>query len=137
MGALTYAYRINKCKTDVAAILNDISYIKFKLESLSKEATLELGEGVSLCTLYLEDVCSECPIYKKTGLRFCDSTPYTDLSFHLEKYEGKRIGVFINPLRKLYEAQIRFLESVLKDVEEDLRKNISGFSEKSNCSFLL
>ena len=62
-----------------------------------------------LCKVYqkLTDevaiVCAGCPVYKKTGMICCGSTPYSEYAVYRGKSEPKR--------KRLAQAEIEFLES--------------------------
>ena len=87
-----------------------------KWETLAEMTTLPLfmpGDSqCPLCNLFIKktstfnEECRQCPVYLKTGRRYCGSTPYADASDAFK--ENDQIG-----FQSAAEAEVEFLKSLL------------------------
>lgn len=74
--------------------------------------------GVSHCALCLEFIttyCRDCPVKKKTGLWYCEGTPYhevNDVREH-EVYDLGKHGLNSKPFKRAAKKELKFLQSLL------------------------
>jgi len=77
---------------------------------------LKGGDNCALCFRYVDDywynICSECPIYKRTGMTLCQNTPYISVvdAIHSQDKSG---------LIKAIDDEIEFLKSLKKEDDKN------------------
>lgn len=77
---------------------------------------LKRADNCALCFIYHDDcwygMCYECPIYKRTGIRLCQNTPYMDVivAIHSQDRSG---------LIKAINEEIEFLKSLKKEDDKN------------------
>lgn len=104
--------------TTLTALKSSIAHWK-RMQADRKCGERPTASDCALCAkfypedCYLGDECKGCPIYEKTGKRFCGGTPYYNA-----------VPVFLNGTdaewKLASQAMIDFLESLLPDGERDL-----------------
>ena len=68
--------------------------------------------------------CNGCPVFEKTGRRYCDRTPYVIANIDRKRWSYAIMDNLSNKERE--KARLKFQESALKEVEflKSLRKGI-------------
>jgi hypothetical protein len=61
------------------------------------------ARSCSLCDLYWNSKCNDCPIFLKTNNIYCRQTPYYNYDLYIGKSERKR--------KRLAQAEIDFLQT--------------------------
>lgn len=81
------------------------------------------AENCPLCNLYLNTLksCERCPVYSKTGKKYCENTPFDSIDYFSsildssEKLNSSQMKEF----RKVAKQEVKFLESLLPKEEND------------------
>ena len=97
------------------------SIIKWeKIAKSTKE--MDLGRvNCALCYLFGDDLCEECPVYKKTKKKYCRDTPYTEWTKHASGHaindnyfgDGLRREPGCKECLRLVREELNFLKSLL------------------------
>ena len=53
------------------------------------------SDDCPLCKMFLKKSCEGCPVSTKTGLVYCENTPYGEWSNYAPEYEGKTYTAWI------------------------------------------
>jgi len=101
----------------IKALKASIAHHEANLKAETPE-DVELGpQHCALCREYLRKDCKPCPVGKATGDKYCNNSPYIDLSaarwhWHWHKTDPQAKSAFRRAERK----EIKFLKS-LRDTE--------------------
>ena len=86
-----------------------LNALKRSIANWEKRAKGEVVDAICpLCVLYNSDKaigrqqCLSCPVYERTGLRYCEGTPFDDWCSRDD---------YVNPL--VAKREVRFLKSLL------------------------
>jgi len=70
-----------------------------------------------LCQAFLTNadgsLCTGCPVYKVTGRTSCSASPYAEWDDHLDEHESFPRRVRCPECKKLAQAELSFLQSLL------------------------
>ena len=92
-----------------------------KWEKIVNEEGVDWGLDCSLCKLFIENNCVDCPVYIKTKMRSCIGTPYAEWVHHqrdshvdefTEAYE-----IECPKCKELARKELEFLKSLLPEKE--------------------
>lgn len=106
-----------KTEIDRAALMASIE--KWERNAVAKtfDDVLIGPNHCPLCKIYLDDDCAGCPIYAKSGVRYCSNTPYYDCE---QAYESWEISKTSKGSRKQFQtdarAEVDFLRAVLAEL---------------------
>jgi len=84
-------------------------------------------ENCALCSLFVKDECTECPIFVKTGNKLCAETPWEQFYLHWSKCHSKYLDIYnrrivCNECEKIIKKEIKFLKEVRKEFTEEYQE---------------
>ena len=75
------------------------------------------NENCPLCQLFWKDSCQGCPIFNKTGVKFCNYTPYDKWEQHIVNVRKMDLVngdiIYCPECERLVKLEIEFLKSLL------------------------
>jgi hypothetical protein len=80
-------------------------------------------ENCSLCNLYIDNDCKECPVREYTGRKWCAGTPYCRLGHYLTLYIGNedpQDAMRLRFISKLTGMQLEDLSGLSAIAQEEL-----------------
>lgn len=67
-----------------------------------------------------DESCEGCPIYARTGYKFCRETPFEELCHHHSREEHLgRVGNKCSECEQIIDEEIIFLEELERELNED------------------
>lgn len=95
-----------------------------RLESIASGGKPDNGvEGCPFCEIFLNDDCSQCPVYLKTGYDLCRLSPYADWVRHQSEVHYKLqppYTVQCDSCREILQRVFEFVKSAPLFMEDQL-----------------
>lgn len=114
-----------KPETEKDALLLSIEKWQFISNYYESGETELLSDGgistCGCCILFFNPngrvQCKDCPIYNKTGRKFCWNTPYDDYAEIVDNYDDEEKREFdVEEVLKHAKAELKFLQDLFKEL---------------------
>lgn len=105
---------------------------------------IEIGvENCSLCKLFYNNQCKDCPIQMKTKITLCGNTPYTNISEKIRELQRKNKKESIEEFNELTQHVVReitFLALIEKEYEGKQKTSVvcnKAYPEQHATNFFM